>query len=354
MELTHESMNIAWLDKNAAYDGLFFVAIKISGNFCRPSCKINESEYLDIEFFPTTKHAILHGYGPCPFCFPLIIPDKTPDSIRAILIDVNENGLSVADADLPEKGIEPREIRNWFKKYHGITFHAYQRMLRINFAFGKIHNPVSAKKKSTISIKETSGVNNATVKLRTSSSQGKRIINMIRLETVLGPMFAFATDEGVCLLEFTDRKMLETEIRYLTKILDATVVNSGNVHFDKLKEQLDEYFSGVRKEFSIPLFTPGTAFQNSVWSALQLIPFGSTRSYKEQASNLGNPDAVRAVAGANGMNRIAIVIPCHRVIGDDGQLKGYGGGLWRKKWLLEHEADVVGKRKYLQQEINFM
>ena len=157
------------------------------------------------------------------------------------------------------------------------------------------------------------------------------------METPLGPMFAYAVEEGICLLEFTDRKMLETEFKTLTKRFNATIIQGANKHFDTLKPQLAEYFAGTRKEFSVPVIFRGTEFQQSVWRMLQQIPYGQTRSYKEQAIAVKKRDAVRAVANANGMNRISIIIPCHRVIGADGNLTGYGGGLWRKKWLLEME-----------------
>ena len=101
--------------------------------------------------------------------------------------------------------------------------------------------------------------------------------------------------------------------------------------------QLEEYFNGLRKEFDLKLNPVGTVFQNSVWDELKMIPYGKTRSYMDQTKMLGNIKAIRAVASANGKNPISIVIPCHRVIGSDGSLTGYAGGLWRKKWLLEHE-----------------
>ena len=102
-------------------------------------------------------------------------------------------------------------------------------------------------------------------------------------------------------------------------------------------QQLKEYFTGNRKTFNLKLNPHGTEFQKKVWEALQNVPFGKTRTYLEQSKVLGNVKAIRAVAGANGKNPIWIVIPCHRIIGSDGSLTGYAGGLWRKKWLLEHE-----------------
>jgi len=138
-------------------------------------------------------------------------------------------------------------------------------------------------------------------------------------------------------MEFSDRKMLETEFKTLANILQASIIQGENKHFQMLREQLDEYFKGNRKNFSIPLFTPGSEFQQEAWKTLQQIPYGETRSYQQQAISLSKPDAVRAVAHANGMNRVCIIIPCHRVIGADGKLIGFGGGVWRKKWLLDLE-----------------
>ena len=150
-------------------------------------------------------------------------------------------------------------------------------------------------------------------------------------------MLACGTEQGICLLEFTDRRMLETELKDMARRLNATIVQSDNPHFLLLREQLAEYFAGRRQKFSVPLFTPGTSFQQAVWQELGQIPYGTTRSYGQQAVAVGRPSAVRAVASSNGMNRVAILVPCHRVIGADGQLTGYAGGLWRKKWLLEFE-----------------
>jgi AraC family transcriptional regulator of adaptative response/methylated-DNA-[protein]-cysteine methyltransferase len=169
------------------------------------------------------------------------------------------------------------------------------------------------------------------------------VIKTTKIETPLGVMIAGATEEGICLLEFHDRKILDSEYKDLSRLLETVIVEGENNYLRALRKQLKEYFEGKRKEFTIPLVFPGTEFQQAVWNELQTIPFGSTRSYQEQAVALNMPDSVRAVANANGMNRISIVIPCHRVIGSDGRLTGYGGGLRRKKWLLDHERKYSGK-----------
>ena len=169
------------------------------------------------------------------------------------------------------------------------------------------------------------------------------MIKTVIIETPLGEMVAGATDEGICLLEFIDRRMLPTEYKDLTRLLKTTLEQGDNIHLKSLRKQLDKYFSGELKEFTIPLVTPGTDFQQAVWKELLEIPYGTTRSYQEQANALRRSDSVRAVANANGMNRISIIIPCHRVIGSNGRLTGYGGGLKRKKWLLDHEKKYSGK-----------
>jgi AraC family transcriptional regulator of adaptative response/methylated-DNA-[protein]-cysteine methyltransferase len=169
------------------------------------------------------------------------------------------------------------------------------------------------------------------------------MIKITKIETPLGEMTAGAVDEGICLLEFSDRRMLKTEYKDLTRYFRKTIQEGDNPNFINLREQLKEYFEGSRKEFTVPLVTPGTDFQKAVWKELMNIPYGSTRSYLEQSIALGKPESIRAVANANGMNRISIIIPCHRVIGSDGNLTGYGGGLKRKKWLLDHEKKHSGK-----------
>jgi AraC family transcriptional regulator of adaptative response/methylated-DNA-[protein]-cysteine methyltransferase len=155
-------------------------------------------------------------------------------------------------------------------------------------------------------------------------------------------MLAAASDSGVSLLEFVDRRALATQIATLRRRVAGIVRPGTNNHLDKLKKELDAYFAGRSATFTAKLESPGTEFQARVWDALQAIPSGETRSYLDIARQIGRPTATRAVARANGDNRLAILIPCHRVIGSDGTLTGYGGGIWRKEWLLEHERAMAG------------
>ena len=342
MELTVEIMYKAIVEKDTSFEGVFFTAVKTTGIFCRPSCTARKPKLENVEFLKTSKDCILKGYRACKVCNPLKTISHTPIEFQKIIDEFSENPtIKFKDYDLKQKGIEPSQIRRWFLKNHGITFQAYQRMFRINSAFKKIQNGESITHTAfDTGFESLSGFGDSFKNIfGVSPKNGKQqnIIDLKRIETPLGTMLICATNQGICLLEFTDRKMLETELKSIAKLLNATIIQGYNKYFDTLEIELQEYFDGKRKEFSVPLHTPGTGFQNKVWATLQLIPYGQTKSYKEQAITIGNPESVRAVANANGMNRISILVPCHRVIGSDGQLTGYGGGLWRKKYLLELE-----------------
>jgi AraC family transcriptional regulator, regulatory protein of adaptative response / methylated-DNA-[protein]-cysteine methyltransferase len=168
-------------------------------------------------------------------------------------------------------------------------------------------------------------------------TMGNRI-EIASLKTPLGAMTAAATEEGICFLGFSDRPGLKDELQRLGRELKAETAAGSNPWFGQLETQLGEYFALSRRAFGIPLAYTGTAFQRSVWRGLESIPYGQTISYREEAAALGKPGSARAVAGANGQNRVMILIPCHRVIGADGSLSGYADGVGRKQKLIELEA----------------
>lgn len=165
-----------------------------------------------------------------------------------------------------------------------------------------------------------------------------KILYVTHLTTPLGKMTAAATDDGVCLLDFDHPARVKKDIQLLLKKLNAQISHSENRHLKLLQIELRKYFSKKLKKFSVPTVTVGTDFQNKVWAILKEIPYGKTQSYKEQALSLKMPKAIRAVASANGKNKIAIVIPCHRVIGSNGSLVGYASGLDKKEKLLNLES----------------
>ncbi len=343
-----QTMYKALVARDSTFEGIFITAVKTTGIFCRPGCTARAPKLENIEFYSTAKEALAHGYRPCKVCRPMEQSGEPPAWLRSILDEIDKDpSLRLKDYQIRDRGIDPARIRRWFKKNHGMTFQAYLRARRLNEAFGRIrHSSRVTEPAFDSGYDSLSGFNEAfkkTTGFVPSKSGQNNLITITRILSPLGPLFAGATDEGICLLEFSDRRMLETQIKRLKKHLSAEFAPGRNKHFQALHTQLQEYFAGTRKCFDLPLVLPGTEFQKKAWAALELIPYGQTRSYGHQAKALGNPKAVRAVARANGDNRIAIIIPCHRVIAADGTLAGYGGGLWRKQYLLDLETEHSGQ-----------
>ena len=168
-------------------------------------------------------------------------------------------------------------------------------------------------------------------------NEGQQFLKASWIDTPLGTMLAVADEESLYLLEFSDRRGLEKEIRRLTKKTQLPIIPGKPNPARQIEEELKGYFSGNFQEFKTPLHLTGSPFQKRVWEELQKIPNRETRSYVEIAKAIGKPSAFRAVALANGANQIAIAIPCHRVINSNGCFGGYSGGIKRKEWLLKHE-----------------
>lgn len=168
------------------------------------------------------------------------------------------------------------------------------------------------------------------------------------IDTPLCPMRAATTDRGICLLEMGSPERRTRETDELESAFDERMIEGTHPLLDQLAGELIAYFAGDLTRFTLPLDTPGTEWQQRVWNELVQIPFGQTVSYGELATRLGNPGGSRAVGLANGKNRVSIVIPCHRVIASDGTLHGYGGGLERKRWLLDHEQVHAGAGLFAQ------
>ena len=334
----------ALVEKDPAYDGAFFAAVKTTGIFCRTTCTARKPKQENVCFYDTIHEAMAAGYRPCKICRPMESADKIPDDIAKLLREVEANPqFHMTEWELRKRGLDPNTLRRWFLKHYGMTFQAFCRMHRINAAFGAIREGGSVLDAALESgYSSASGFSAAFDKIiggapGKTKKEPKNVLVYKRFDSPLGPMVTVASEQGVCLLEFGDRRMLETEFADLQRRLNAVLLPDSNSLTERVESQIAEYFEGKRFVFDVPLHTPGTQFQQRVWSALREIPYGVVRSYGEIAARIGEPKAVRAVGTANGMNRIAIIIPCHRVIGADGKLTGYGGGLWRKDWLLKHE-----------------
>jgi AraC family transcriptional regulator of adaptative response/methylated-DNA-[protein]-cysteine methyltransferase len=344
--LAREEMLAALRTRDRSFDGLFYAAVTTTGVFCRPSCPARDPRPEHVVFYGSAHEALVAGFRPCKRCRPLEAAADTPEWAARLIARVEADpSARVTDADLRAAGFDPTAVRRWFKRTHGMTFQAYCRARRLGDAFAAL--------RSGRGIDEVvfdhgwdshSGFRAAFGKLAgappatATAAPGASLIRLAWLETPVGPLVAGATDDALCLLEYPDRRMMETQLATLRRRFRRPLAPGDSPLFERLRSQLGEYFAGRRTVFDLPLEYPGSPFQRRVWDALLRIPYGETRTYADIACEIGAPGAARAVGSANGANRIAIVIPCHRVVAADGGLGGYGGGLWRKLRLLEAEG----------------
>ena len=340
--LTESAKFDAFMQRDTNFDGVFITGVRTTGIFCKPSCTARKPLKKNIEFFDDTASALQAGYRPCKRCAPMTNGLQIPEDIKLLLYAVEkEPEKRWKDWQLREMGLQPSKVRRWFQKNYAMTFHGYSRLRRLGQAMQQIKLGDNITKSMDYSGYESeSGFRTAFKKYFGNApgqvpEQNPMYVN--RIATPLGPMLICTNDDGLHLLEFVDRRMLETQIKRVAKYTQCFFVPGEHKVMRVVEKQLKDYFKGKLKEFDLPIQLLGTKFQNQVWNALLEIPFGETRSYAQQAENIGNPKAVRAVGTANGDNRFAIVVPCHRVIGANGKLTGYGGGLWRKEKLLEIE-----------------
>src|ERR1051326_7559208 len=375
-----ETMYRALVNRDSSFEGIFFVGVRTTGIFCRPTCTAKKPAPENVDFFATSSEALDNGYRPCLRCHPLdrdahpprLIErlraevERAPDGrvtdkeLASMAIDPSTAGRQfkryygmtfqayhrapdgrVTDKELASMAIDPSTARRQFKRYYGMTYQADHRARRMGFALSEVRKGCRVHEaRNGSGFQSESGFREAFTKLFGEPPTGAKTRGPLfaeRIETPLGAMIAVADDQGLRLLEFIDRRATERELSILRNRLRTNVVPGEHRYLTQVREQLADYFAGKNLEFDIPLAPVGSGFQLRAWKILQAIPIGETRSYSWMAKSLGDENARRAVGRANGTNMICIIIPCHRVIRADGTLCGYGGGLWRKKWLLDHE-----------------
>ncbi|MDR0194575.1 MAG: methylated-DNA--[protein]-cysteine S-methyltransferase [Myroides sp.] len=342
----------AIIAKDTSFEGVFFTTVITTGIFCRPSCTARKPKIENVEFFKTAKECIERGYRPCKVCKPLNSLNQVPLNIQEILEELRLTpSLKLKDEDLKSRAVAPSQVRRWFLKHHGMTFQAYQRLLRMNSAHKKIQEGESIINTAyDMGYESLSGFGESfknVIGVSPKNGKQQQVIDLQKLETPIGSIVVCATKEGVCFLEFADIQDLDRELKRIAKEKQAVILQGENLHISQLKQELDAYFKGELIEFTVSLDLIGTPFQVQVWNGLRTIPYGETKSYKQQSELLNIPKSIRAVANANGMNTVAIVVPCHRIIGTDGSLTGYRGGVWRKKFLLELENKDYNKTEQL-------
>jgi AraC family transcriptional regulator, regulatory protein of adaptative response / methylated-DNA-[protein]-cysteine methyltransferase len=343
-------MRRAFFAKDASYDGLFVTGVSTTGIFCRPSCTARKPRPENVRFFPGVREAMFAGFRPCRRCDPLRANGQEPDWVQRLLAQMDRApDHRVRDRDLRALGLQPWQVRRYFSHRYNMTFHAFARARRLAGALDQLRR--GAKLDEVVmdtGFESHSGFRDAFTRTFGDAPGRARQDDCIVVgwvESPLGPLLTGATRDGVCLLEFTDRRKLETQIETMKRRFKCAVVPGDNAYLEQLRHELDAYFAGQLTSFTVPLVAPGTPFQEKVWSALLQIPYGQTLSYEDLAKKVGAPAAQRAVGTANGMNRIAIVIPCHRVVNKNGKLGGYGGLLWRKEALLHLERGLPFDRQ---------
>ena len=338
----HEQMYQALVERDGSFEGLFFACVRTTGIFCRPTCPARKPKPENVEFAASAQDALSRGYRPCLVCKPLSEGAGDPPWFAALLASIADApDVRLRDEDLRRRGLEPVQVRRAFKRRFGMTFQAYQRALRLGTAIRALRDGAGTLDAGLdAGFESASGFREAFERVfgvPPGRAQQHAVLMARPIDTPLGPMVAIAGKDGLELLEFLDRRALERELATIRNRLQRAIVPGEHPVLDDTATQLREYFDGTRREFTLSLKPRGSEFQLRVWSALCEIPYGQTRSYAEIARRVGSPAAVRAVGTTNGRNQIAIVIPCHRVIAADGSLSGYGGGRWRKQWLLDHE-----------------
>ncbi|HVT42811.1 MAG TPA: trifunctional transcriptional activator/DNA repair protein Ada/methylated-DNA--[protein]-cysteine S-methyltransferase [Thermoanaerobaculia bacterium] len=344
--LPERVMMKALLERDASFDGLFVAAVTTTGIFCKPSCPARKPLERNVRFFPSPAQASFAGYRPCKRCRPLSVA-AAPEWVERLFREIEaREDKRIRDSELRRMGIDPARARRFFQKHYGLTFQAYVRARRLGSALARIRSGEPLEEVVFASGYEShSGFRDAfsrTFGKPPGRSRSTDCVVTSLLDTPLGPMLAGATTAGVCLLEFSDRRMLEFQLRTIRRLCLCAIVPGSNRWIEQMNRELGEYFAGMRRRFDVALVTPGTSFQQRVWTAVRAVPFGETRTYEDIAQEIGEPSAVRAAGHANGLNRIAILIPCHRLVRKDGTLGGYGGGLWRKRRLLDLEEGAVG------------
>jgi AraC family transcriptional regulator of adaptative response/methylated-DNA-[protein]-cysteine methyltransferase len=343
-----DEMLQAFAERDSSYEGVFVTAVRTTGIFCRPTCAARRPRPENVEFFATPRDALFAGYRPCLRCTPMETAGTAPDWLRPVLDAVAaEPGRRWRDADVAAMGVAPERVRRWFKAHHEMTFQAYCRARRLGGALRRIGE--GERVTDTAFDHGWESLSAFTDSFRAvfgapprAAARSVTPLVACRILTPLGPMVACATADALCLLEFAERRMLEGQLRRVRRALAAVPMPGSNDVLEQTAAELEAYFTGSLRRFTVPTAQPGSEWQRRVWARLVEIPYGETTTYGTIARELGLPKHPRAVASAVGHNALAIIVPCHRVLGASGDLTGYGGGLWRKRRLLDHEAGTRG------------
>lgn len=342
----------ALLNRDATWDGRAYVGVTSTGIFCRLICPARKPRRENCQFFTSVAECIAAGFRPCKRCHPLAPAAEADPAIRSLLAALEKDpARRWSEADIQNLGYDPSTIRRSFKRQFGMTFLEMARQTRLQAGLTTLaqgERVIDAQIEAGFSSPDA--FRNAVARhlgLRPGDFKRNALLRADWIDTPLGTMIAVSDKTLLHLLEFSDRKALPAEFRRVYKACKGSLGIGRYDPTDQVQAQLERYFQGHSAAFDVKLALHGTAFTREVWEVLQTLPAGTTWSYSDIARKLGRPEAVRAVARANGANQIAIIIPCHRVMGADGSLTGYGGGLWRKQRLIELERQYIQKERHI-------
>ncbi len=334
-------MLAAWRARDAAYDGLFYFGVRTTRIVCRPSCP-SQPRAENLVFFNDYQGALAEGFRPCKRCRPDHFTGTVPEWARGLIDRVQSAPeFPLRERDLVAMNLEPATVRRWFQKNLGVSFARWQRGLRLSAAIGELTQGEKIEDAMLSSgYRSISGLKEALkIKGHTHGEVAELFLHLFSTE--IGQILAGATRDALCFLQFIDRQSLPRQYASLRKQFSAEPVFQRTDILSHTEREIIGYLHRDLVRFTVPTRLSGSDFQKSVWAALEKIPHGQTRTYLEVATSIGKPDAVRAVATAIGSNPINLIIPCHRVIGQDGKLTGYSGGLARKEKLLRLEGAII-------------
>ena len=338
----HDTLYEALLARDGRYDGQAYVCVGSTGVFCRLTCPVRKPRRESCTFYATIGECVEAGFRACGRCHPLEAAAAADPTIAALLAALDERpDIRWSERHVEQLGYDLSTVRRSFKRQFGMTFleMARQRRLREGFeALSDGGKVITAQHRPGFD--SASAFRDAFARILGCAPADLNRTGLLQaswIATPLGDMIAVASRTHLHLLEFADCKALPLELKKLRAGAAGGIGIGRTAVTEQAMAELDAFFEGRSARFDTPLHQDGGAFSRAVWDELRRIPAGRTRSYAEIAQRIGRPTAVRAVARANGANQIALIVPCHRVIGADGSLTGYGSGLWRKQRLLEIE-----------------
>lgn len=346
MSLPHrdDDLYAALLARDPAYDGLWYVGVATTGIFCRLTCPARKPRRENTSFFDSAAAAEAAGYRACLRCRPLAPTGGSDIVARLRALVAADPDRRWSEAAVAALGYDSGTVRRAFQRDYGQSFVQFARAQRLGQAVARLADGAPViEAQLDAGYESGSGFREAIGRLLGQAParvQGLFALQARWIETPIGAMLAVADHDALHLLEFVERRGLPRELERLQ-------ARRGAIHFGdnpvlaQTATAIARYFGGDGADLIVPLAPAGSAFERGVWTALRNIPVGTTQTYGGLAARLGRPAAVRAVARANGANTVAIIIPCHRVIGSDGTMVGYGGKIWRKQWLLEHERRMM-------------